>query len=61
MATTKYEYKWITEEVNVEASGYTSVLAASMQNTKEALMAQILLSSFRDIDKPYEIKVDFYD
>jgi len=41
---------------------YTKHLAKSMGTIKAELFGTLLLGgSFRDIDKPYEIKVDFYD
>jgi hypothetical protein len=38
---------------------YTQHLAQAMRNTKEILVGQIFAGSFRDVDKPYEIEVDF--
>jgi hypothetical protein len=38
---------------------YTQHLAEAMGNTKEFITSQILLCGFRDVDKSYEIKVDF--
>jgi hypothetical protein len=58
MEKTKFEYKWVTEEVNVEASGYTKALAASMLESKTTLLRRLLDESL-NIPDNHEIKVDF--
>ena len=41
---------------------YTKHLAKSMGTIKAELLGTLLFGgSFRDIDKPYEIKANFYD
>jgi hypothetical protein len=50
----------ITDEQYKElANRYTRALAESMANTKLAVAQSIFKGDFRDVDKPWEVEVDF--
>ena len=55
----KTETQTVEEMLEQINSRYTKHLAQAMGNTKEMLSAQIFLGDFRDVDKSYEIEVDF--
>lgn len=59
MEMTKFEYKWVTEEINVEASGYTRALAQSMQDTRNTILRKLLDDAIITPFDKHETEVNF--